>query len=274
MAPGELHEHDHPGVWLWSDLHLGHAMTISVFGRLERRSMSFNRTSRGVDTAGTALVRDQAGTCRWWTFAGPPGERDPRRAGWDPASADLHEDNLSMGLRDDVRIEDLRRRLDGPPGNMKTDAFPITANASDSLKFSSCLPERLTRFGPFANAFSMREAFGHVCLSRFRASRWHNGISPALASESVAMQQKCLRGRCWLPRRHERAVQCDRATGPESAPPRGITTPRWSGVQHRGQWRLSIRYGLGTGRDLRHLEVKPISKYANLRKEIQQLVSE
>ena len=33
MAPGELREQDHPGVWLWSDLHLGHAMTISVFGR-------------------------------------------------------------------------------------------------------------------------------------------------------------------------------------------------------------------------------------------------
>ena len=33
MRPGELREQDHPGVWLWSDLHLGHAMTISVFGR-------------------------------------------------------------------------------------------------------------------------------------------------------------------------------------------------------------------------------------------------
>ena len=33
MEPGELREEDHPGVWLWSDLHLGHAPTISVFGR-------------------------------------------------------------------------------------------------------------------------------------------------------------------------------------------------------------------------------------------------
>ena len=33
IPPGELREQDHPGVWLWSDLHLGHAMTISVFGR-------------------------------------------------------------------------------------------------------------------------------------------------------------------------------------------------------------------------------------------------
>ena len=33
MQPGELREQDHSGVWLWSDLHLGHAMTLSVFGR-------------------------------------------------------------------------------------------------------------------------------------------------------------------------------------------------------------------------------------------------
>ena len=33
MQPGEFHEENHAQVWLWSDLHLGHAMTISVFGR-------------------------------------------------------------------------------------------------------------------------------------------------------------------------------------------------------------------------------------------------
>ena len=33
MPPDEFHEQDHAQVWLWSDLHLGHAMTISVFGR-------------------------------------------------------------------------------------------------------------------------------------------------------------------------------------------------------------------------------------------------
>ena len=33
MRPGELREQDHAEVWLWSDLHLSHAMTISVFGR-------------------------------------------------------------------------------------------------------------------------------------------------------------------------------------------------------------------------------------------------
>ncbi len=33
MRPGEFHEQDHSEVWLWNDLHLGHAMTISVFSR-------------------------------------------------------------------------------------------------------------------------------------------------------------------------------------------------------------------------------------------------
>ena len=33
MRPGKQREQDHAQVWLWSDLHLGHAMTISVFGR-------------------------------------------------------------------------------------------------------------------------------------------------------------------------------------------------------------------------------------------------
>ena len=33
MRPGEFHEQDHAEVWLWSDLHLGHSITISVFGR-------------------------------------------------------------------------------------------------------------------------------------------------------------------------------------------------------------------------------------------------
>ena len=33
MHPGELCEQEHPRVWLWSDLHLGHAMALSVFGR-------------------------------------------------------------------------------------------------------------------------------------------------------------------------------------------------------------------------------------------------
>ena len=33
VQPGTLRERDHAALWLWSDLHLGHALTIRVFGR-------------------------------------------------------------------------------------------------------------------------------------------------------------------------------------------------------------------------------------------------
>ena len=33
MKPAELVEQNHRGIWLWSDLHLGHATALSVFGR-------------------------------------------------------------------------------------------------------------------------------------------------------------------------------------------------------------------------------------------------
>ena len=33
MAAGVLREQYHQGIWTWSDLHLGHSGTISVFGR-------------------------------------------------------------------------------------------------------------------------------------------------------------------------------------------------------------------------------------------------
>ena len=33
MAAGVLREQYHQGIWIWSDLHLGHPGTISVFGR-------------------------------------------------------------------------------------------------------------------------------------------------------------------------------------------------------------------------------------------------
>ena len=33
LPPGEIREADHRDVWIWSDLHLGHADSITVFGR-------------------------------------------------------------------------------------------------------------------------------------------------------------------------------------------------------------------------------------------------
>ena len=61
MRPGELREQDHPGVWVWSDLHLGHAMTLSVFGRPywtpeEMDDALFGAWRRVVDPGDTVVI--------------------------------------------------------------------------------------------------------------------------------------------------------------------------------------------------------------------------
>ena len=33
MDPGTLREDEHAGIWIWSDLHLGHTETLHAFGR-------------------------------------------------------------------------------------------------------------------------------------------------------------------------------------------------------------------------------------------------
>ena len=119
------------------------SLDINFSKRARTKLVELQQRFSWVNTAATVLVRDQARTSHWWTFAGLRANAilgelaGPLRL---PAS---REDNLSIPLRDDVRIEDLRRRLDGLPGNTMADAVPITADASDSLKFSSCLPENL-----------------------------------------------------------------------------------------------------------------------------------
>ena len=119
------------------------SLDIHVSKRARTKLDEFQRDFSWVDTAGTVLVRDQAGSGRWWTFAGLRANAILGELAGPLRLPTSREDNLSIRLRDDVRIEDLRRRLDGLPGNTMADAFPITADASDSLKFSSCLPEKL-----------------------------------------------------------------------------------------------------------------------------------
>ena len=119
------------------------SLDIDVSKRARTKLDELQQDFSWVDAAGTALVHDQAGTSHWWTFAGLRANAilgelaGPLRV---PAS---REDNLSIRLRDDVRIEDLRRRLDGLPGNTPADASPITPDVADSLKFTTCLPEKL-----------------------------------------------------------------------------------------------------------------------------------
>ena len=96
--PGELREQDHQGVWLWSDLHLGHAMTISIFGRPyatpeEMDDALFGAWRRVVDPTqlqqplpgrrGSSHARDRCGTrpqdekmsSRWSSRPAKSGER-------------------------------------------------------------------------------------------------------------------------------------------------------------------------------------------------------
>ena len=61
MRPGELREQEQPGVWLWSDLHLGHAMTLSMFGRPywtpeEMDDALFGAWRQVVDPADTVVI--------------------------------------------------------------------------------------------------------------------------------------------------------------------------------------------------------------------------
>ena len=119
------------------------SLNIDVSKRARTKLDELQRGFSWVDTAGTVLVRDQAGTRHWWTFAGLRATSILGELAGPLRLPTSREDNLSIRLRDNVRIEDLRRRLDGLPGNTTADAFPITADASDSLKFSSCLPEKL-----------------------------------------------------------------------------------------------------------------------------------
>ena len=37
MAPGVMREDEHAGIWIWSDLHLGHTETLHAFGRPSMR---------------------------------------------------------------------------------------------------------------------------------------------------------------------------------------------------------------------------------------------
>ena len=61
MRAGELREQDHAGVWLWSDLHLGHAMALSFFGRPywtleEMDDALFGAWRQGVDPGDTVVI--------------------------------------------------------------------------------------------------------------------------------------------------------------------------------------------------------------------------
>ena len=119
------------------------SLPVDISKRARTKLDELQQDFSWVDATGTAIVRDQAGASRWWTFAGLRANTalgqltGPLRL---PVS---REDNLSIRLRDGVGIEELRRRVDDLPRDTIADLFPVTTDATETLKFSSCLPEEL-----------------------------------------------------------------------------------------------------------------------------------
>ena len=115
--------------------------------RLSRRARTKLDEIRGsfswVDAAGTVIVRDTTGASRWWTFAGLRANTTLGNVIGTLRLPTIREDNLSIRLRDGVGVEELRRRLDAATAEATQEAFPVTDEAVDSLKFSACLPREL-----------------------------------------------------------------------------------------------------------------------------------
>ena len=119
-------------------------LDIDVSKRARTKLDQLQQDFSWLDTTGTAVVRNPAaGTNHWWTFGGLRANTilgqltGPLRL---PVS---REDNLSIRLRDGVGVDELRRRVGHGPTDAIGDVFPVTTDAAESLKFSSCLPEEL-----------------------------------------------------------------------------------------------------------------------------------
>ena len=116
---------------------------IDISKRARTKLDELQRDFSWVDAEGTAVVRDPAGVSRWWTFAGLRANTVLGELAEPLRLSTSREDNLAIRLRDDVGIDDLRRRLADLPQDADTNVFPVTADGPESLKFSSCLPEEL-----------------------------------------------------------------------------------------------------------------------------------
>ncbi len=120
------------------------SLDIDVSKRARTKLDELQQNFSWVDTTGTAVVRDPAaGTNHWWTFAGLRANTSLGQLTGPLRLPVSREDNLSIRLRDDVGVEDMRRRVGDRPTDTIGDVFPVTTDAAESLKFSSCLPEEL-----------------------------------------------------------------------------------------------------------------------------------
>ena len=119
------------------------ALGTDISKRARTKLDELRRDFSWVDAEGTAVVRDPAGVSRWWTFAGLRANAALGEPAGPLRLPTSREDNLAIRLRDDVSVEELKRRLHDLPGDATDDAFPATADGPGSLKFSACLPEPL-----------------------------------------------------------------------------------------------------------------------------------
>jgi len=133
-------------------LHFDHARAIrrvlatgSLAGIPSQRARDALQNMRNemawVDDSTTALVRDQDGECRWWTFAGLRTNAKLAAALGDLVAVPQVQDNLALPMRSGVHAEDLRRRLDEV--DVEKVLPPVTPQALNDLKFGSCVPQDL-----------------------------------------------------------------------------------------------------------------------------------
>ncbi len=116
---------------------------IDTSKRARTRLDELQRDFSWVDAKGTAVVRDPAGVSRWWTFAGLRANAVLGELAGPLRLSTSREDNLSIRLRDDVKVEELKAQLRNARSGGPENLFPVSDDALDSLKFSECLPRKL-----------------------------------------------------------------------------------------------------------------------------------
>ena len=111
-------------------------------GRARKRLREVRAGFPWVDASTTTVVRDAAGVDRWWTFAGARANVTLGALLGADRPSTSRQDNLSIRLREDVGLDELKRRLD-VDADAASAALPVADDSVDSLKFAACLPREL-----------------------------------------------------------------------------------------------------------------------------------
>ena len=121
----------------------GNRLGVEISRRARSRLDEIRQRFPWADAGSTAVVRDPAGTSRWWTFAGIRANAMLGELLGTLGAPTARDANLSIRLRDGVAFEELQGRLDAASADVTKCAFPVSDDAVDALKFSACLPRRL-----------------------------------------------------------------------------------------------------------------------------------